>query len=942
VLLAIVGWYVERSLTIGTDLRLFMPSPTTAEQRLLLDEIGEGPASRVLVVALSGAAPEKLADTSRALADALSANEHFRRIANGDVSVESVPEDLLPYRFLLSPTLDTQAFDATWLHAELQTRARDLASPAGAFLEQWLPRDPTLEMLKLAERWQPVQEPNRLYDVWFDTTGTQALLIAETRAAAFDPAGQRLALEALDREFASVDADASTKLTVSGSGRFSVMMEQRTRREAQWLGGAATIGMLLLLLAAYRRVGSVIVSALPLASAGVAGLAAVSLVFGTVHGITLAFGFTLIGVAQDYPMHLLSHQHAGRSPHDVVRELWPTLATGVASTCIAYLTFAFSGVVGLAQLACFTVAALGAAALTTRYLLPRLIEPAGPDHGDSARLAALWTHIEKLPRPLWLVPLLLVGSIVAVAASRTPLWENDLSKLSPVPRELLQVDQRLRSELGAPDLRHLLVVSADTTERALEKLERLDPQLQALVERGVISGYDHAARYVPTVTRQRERQSKLPDEATLRTMLQRALADTSFRTDAFEPFIADVGHARRLAPLDPGRLRDTPLGAALEVLLHERDGHLSALVTVNGVRDVAALRSLAGGDVVLLDLRQAAETLVADQRSRILASLGIAAVALIGVVAFALRRRDRILRVLAPMAVTTALVIAVLHLTGGALSLFHLIALILAAGLGLDYALFFEHAADDPHDQRRTLHAVLVCSFSTLMVFALLATSELPVLRAIGLTVTLGVVFNFLLALLLTREWKGSRLGAWDSGQSLTDSGPGVRGSGQNLSSSGPSPAPRAPSPAIAAASTPIASLTPHQGTMCLLERIVTWDEERIVLESTTHRAATNPLRVAGRLRALHLCEYGAQAMAVHGALKAQAHGSRAAPGMLVSLRGVRLTRDYIENLPGALEVTAQCLQASATSLQYSFRVTHANELLAEGRAAIVLREGTE
>jgi predicted exporter len=80
-----------------------------------------------------------------------------------------------------------------------------------------------------------------------------------------------------------------------------------------------------------------------------------------------------------------------------------------------------------------------------------------------------------------------------------------------------------------------------------------------------------------------------------------------------------------------------------------------------------------------------------------------------------------------------------------------LIALILAAGLGLDYALFFEHAADDRAEQRRTFHALLVCSASTLLVFALLAASTLPVLRAIGLTVSLGVVSNFLLALLLTR-----------------------------------------------------------------------------------------------------------------------------------------------------------------------------------------------
>jgi predicted exporter len=78
-------------------------------------------------------------------------------------------------------------------------------------------------------------------------------------------------------------------------------------------------------------------------------------------------------------------------------------------------------------------------------------------------------------------------------------------------------------------------------------------------------------------------------------------------------------------------------------------------------------------------------------------------------------------------------------------------ALVLAAGLGLDYALFFERAEEDPREQRRTLHAVLVCALSTLMVFALLALSTIPVLQAIGVTVTIGVIANFVLALMLTR-----------------------------------------------------------------------------------------------------------------------------------------------------------------------------------------------
>ncbi|MEE7548452.1 phosphotransferase, partial [Xanthomonas sp. Kuri4-1] len=57
-----------------------------------------------------------------------------------------------------------------------------------------------------------------------------------------------------------------------------------------------------------------------------------------------------------------------------------------------------------------------------------------------------------------------------------------------------------------------------------------------------------------------------------------------------------------------------------------------------------------------------------------------------------------------------------------------------------------------------------------------------------------------------------------------------------------------------------IAALVPHQGTMCLWEEVVDWDAQRIVLRSASHRDPAHPLRAGGRLRALHLCEYGAQA----------------------------------------------------------------------------------
>jgi predicted exporter len=425
----------------------------------------------------------------------------------------------------------------------------------------------------------------------------------------------------------------------------------------------------------------------------------------------------------------------------------------VASTCIAYLTFLFSGVAGLEQLACFTVSGLAVAGLTTRFLLPPLLQSGGRDFGDSALLGRLWHAIARLPRPRAAYLLVIVACAAAIATARQPFWEDDLGKLTPVPEPLLARDQELRAQLGTADVRYLLVVAAADEADALARLEALDSALDGAVASGAIAAYDHAARYVPSAKTQQRRQAKLPDSSTLRAALEAAQRDGPFRSGVFDPFLADVERARALPPLTVDRVRDTPLGARIDLLLsHGTDGRTRALVTLSGVRDVGALQALAmAPGLTFLDLKSASETLVARERGRILLSLALAGVLLVAVVLVALRRRERVARVLAPMAVTTLLVVAVLQASGISLNLFHLISLVLVAGLGLDYALFFEHAADDPAEQRRTLHAVLVCSASTFMVFALLAISSLPVLRAIGLPVSIGVVSNFVLALLLTR-----------------------------------------------------------------------------------------------------------------------------------------------------------------------------------------------
>jgi len=134
-----------------------------------------------------------------------------------------------------------------------------------------------------------------------------------------------------------------------------------------------------------------------------------------------------------------------------------------------------------------------------------------------------------------------------------------------------------------------------------------------------------------------------------------------------------------------------------------------------------------------------------------------------------------------------------------------------------------------------------------------------------------------------------------------------------------------------------IEGLIPHKGAMCLWDEVVEWDQARIRLRARNQGDPAHPLCSGGRLRAVHLCEYGAQAMAVHGGLRAQTAGGQPRPGLLVALRGVSLHVVRIDDLPGTLECEAEVLVEADSSQQYAFRILHAGQLLAEGRAAVIL-----
>ena len=133
-----------------------------------------------------------------------------------------------------------------------------------------------------------------------------------------------------------------------------------------------------------------------------------------------------------------------------------------------------------------------------------------------------------------------------------------------------------------------------------------------------------------------------------------------------------------------------------------------------------------------------------------------------------------------------------------------------------------------------------------------------------------------------------------------------------------------------------ILGLIPHAGAMCLLDRIEEWSEERIVCTTRSHRDPDNPLCRDGPLAALHLAEYGAQAMAIHGGLLAEREGRRAAPGMLVSVRDLQLAVQQLQDQPAPLTISASRLVADSGSWMYAFEAEAGGRRIGSGRVAVI------
>jgi predicted exporter len=386
--------FVVSRITITTDVSALLPRSPAPAQQILVQQLREGVVSRLVLIGLEGAAPDALAGLSGRLAAALRARDDFAFVENGDDAGAAADREFLwRNRYLLSAAVTPQRFSAGSMRALLEEQLQMLASPAAFLVQRTLPHDPTGELLQILERLEGQARPATHGGVWFSRDGKRALLVAQTRAAGYDIEAQERTLAVIRAAFAQDAGASGAKLLLAGPAVYAVNTRSAVKGDALRLSLIATALVAALLLTIYRSLRVLGLGLLPVATGALAGIAAVRLGFGEVHGVTLGFGVTLIGEGVDYAIFLFAQTRPDIAPERALDRIWPTLRLGVLTSICGFSAMLFSGFSGLAQLGLFSIAGLVVAG-SARAAASRLLRARGgglhsDDHGGGAPSALL-------------------------------------------------------------------------------------------------------------------------------------------------------------------------------------------------------------------------------------------------------------------------------------------------------------------------------------------------------------------------------------------------------------------------------------------------------------------------------------------------------------------------------------------------------------------------
>ncbi len=580
------------------------------------------------------------------------------------------------------------------------------------------------------------------------------MMLLTLAGSPFNPVVQQAVLGAIETQ-RRIQADNIEGLLMSGMLLHAAAGAQQAKREISTIGIGSLLGIVIAILLIFRGVIPLLLILLSISIGCVFAAAVTLLVFGKIHLLTLAFGTGLVGVSIDYALHFIC-QRRYSPPTGVLEKILTGLSLGLFSSVLAYAVMLLTPFPGLRQMATFSVTGLIASWLTVVLWFPRLTRgvqqnPVGFTR-KLERLRSRFPRIDAKPRGLLMIAIPLLPAMAIVWNSE---GQDDVRLLQTSPASLLEQEQEVHAALGSANTSQFLLIEAPDLELCLQREEALHPQLDDLKEKSVIGDYLALSDTLPSRKRQAQNSALLSGlyQSQLAGLFDVLGLPDARLTQAQQAFEAAAD--TRLTPdawheLDSSRLR-------AGYIVKQDAATVATVIRFKGVPGATAtaeLEKLADSveGVFFVDRVQNYSNLMQKFRDQIKNWIIIAY--LIVLVALLFRYRRQVWRIVLPPLLASVFTLAILVQLEQGVNLFHLLALILVLGIGLDMGIFLQETDEAAH----TWLAVSLSVYTSLLAFGLLALSVTPVLHHFGITVAIGLSLLWLMAPFVRRRDTGNVL----------------------------------------------------------------------------------------------------------------------------------------------------------------------------------------
>lgn len=751
--LALAGWQWRNGAPLSANLMELVPgtAPDALEQRA--EQRMQEPLNREMLVLVGHAERERAVAMAQTLGEQWQTSGLFEKVQwNLQADLPALRAQLLQGRLAMLAAADRQQLIA---HPEafIQQRVQALFDPFSGF--SLVPsQDDWLGLTGRIQNSQPQHGAVQL-DIGSgalvaDADGKHWVLVrARTHGDAFDMS-LPLQVAALLERSREQAAKADVQLLAASGLLYAAAGQQQATREMTWVGGGATVGILLLLLLVFRR-WRVWLAFVPVLIGMLFGAVACVALFGHMHVMTLVLGSSLIGVAVDYPLHYLSKSWSLKPWRSwpALRLTLPGLTLSLITSCIGYLALAWTPFPALTQIAVFSAAGLIGAYLTAVCLLPALLkgvqlQPAQwPLYLAECLLGIREALLKRIGTPV-LLALLIAFCVAGLLQLES---KNDIRQWVGAPQQLTDEAQTIARITGYQPTSQFFLVRAANEQQLLERQTALSERLEQLVNLEKLQGYLSLNQLVsPSAEQQKLREAlgRLPQ-------FWQPLLDLGVPAKALQSELAAL-QALPLEGIDAALLG--PLAEPYRALwLGPTEDGVAALVSLQGLNNPALLRVQAVDlpGVQLVD-RLAELNGVFAQTQVSAAQLKLASCVLIVLVLMLPFGFGGAIRVVTLPLLAALCSLASLGWLGQPLTLFSLFGLLLVTAISVDYAILMREQVGGA---AVSLLGTLLAALTTWLSFGLLAVSSTPAVSNFGLSVSLGLAFSFMLA-----PWAGRQLHA--------------------------------------------------------------------------------------------------------------------------------------------------------------------------------------